>query len=120
MKVQGTRPVAVGEAWREARPAVAGSFARILEEELSRTELRFSQHALARLQGREIALTPADLERLKGAVALAAAKGAKESLVLMDDLALVVSITNRTVITALKGAEKKERVFTNIDSAVIV
>ena len=50
----------------------------------------------------------------------AAAKGAKESLVLVDNAALVVSIKNRTVITAVDQAHLKENVFTNIDSAVIV
>ena len=50
----------------------------------------------------------------------AAAKGAKESLVMIDDVALVVSVKNRTVITAVDKAQLKENVFTNIDSAVIV
>ena len=49
----------------------------------------------------------------------AAAKGARESLVLMDDIALVVSIRNRTVITAVDGQSLKDNVFTNIDSAII-
>jgi flagellar operon protein len=50
----------------------------------------------------------------------AAAKGARESLVMMDDVALVVSVKNRTVITAVDRAHLKDNVFTNIDSAVIV
>ena len=57
---------------------------------------------------------------LKDAVNKAEAKGAKESLILMDQLALVVSVKNRTVITAVDGASLKDNVFTNIDSAVIV
>ena len=47
-------------------------------------------------------------------------KGARDSLVLMQDLALVVSVKNNTVITAVDGESLKENVFTNIDSAVIV
>ena len=50
----------------------------------------------------------------------AAAKGAKESLVMVDNVALVVSVKNRTVITAVDQANLKDNVFTNIDSAVIV
>lgn len=50
----------------------------------------------------------------------AAAKGAKESLVLVDNAALVVSIKNRTVITAVDKDSLKDNVFTNIDSAVVV
>lgn len=61
-----------------------------------------------------------ELSRLAGGVNRAAAKGARESLVLMDDKAFVVSVRNRTVITAVDGENMKENVFTNIDSAVIV
>jgi flagellar operon protein len=60
-----------------------------------------------------------DLALLNQAVDRAESKGAKESLVLMDQLALIVSIKNRTVITAVDGESMKENVFTNIDSAVI-
>lgn len=52
------------------------------------------------------------------AVEKAAAKGAKDSLVIFNDLAFVVSVENRTVITALDRV--RERVFTHIDSAVIL
>jgi flagellar operon protein len=103
---------------RERARGKAGEFAGVLEEKLG--TLRFSQHALSRLESRQVNLTPQDLQQLDRAVSLAAAKGAKESLVLIDDLALVVSITNRTVITALKEAEGTERVYTGIDSAVIM
>ncbi|MGB9919148.1 MAG: TIGR02530 family flagellar biosynthesis protein [Moorellales bacterium] len=101
-------------------PVAGLSFEDVLRQKLATAEVRFSQHALARLQSREIVLSAGHLERLGRAVSLAAAKGARESLVLMDDLALLVSVSNRTVITALKGAEKRERVYTNIDSAVII
>ena len=83
--------------------------------------VKFSQHAAQRLQTRNINLSPTQLNQLNSAVDKAAQKGARESLVLMNnDLALVVSITNRTVITAMDGASIKDNVFTNIDSAVIV
>ena len=57
---------------------------------------------------------------LKDAVNKVEAKGAKESLILMDQMALVVSVKNRTVITAVDSNSMKDNVFTNIDSAVIV
>ena len=83
--------------------------------------VKFSQHATQRLQTRNINLTQTQMNQLNNAVDKAAQKGAKESLILMDkDLALVVSVTNRTVITAMDGASIKDNVFTNIDSAVIV
>ena len=48
-----------------------------------------------------------------------AEKGGRESLVIMGDLALIVSVTNKTVITAINGENIRNNVFTNIDSAVI-
>ena len=48
-----------------------------------------------------------------------AAKGGRESLVLVDRMAFVVSVKNRTVITAVDQAGMRDQVFTNIDSAVL-
>ena len=84
------------------------------------SEIKFSRHALQRLQTRNITLTAGEVHRLQDAVERAASKGARDSLVLLDELAFVVSIKNRTVITAMDGESMKEHVFTNIDSAVIV
>lgn len=93
------------------------SFQDVLQQELG---VKFSQHALQRLQSRDIKMGPAELNKLNNAVEKAAQKGAKESLILMNDLALVVSVKNKTVITAMDGASMKDNVFTNIDSAVII
>lgn len=94
------------------------SFEQVLSKEIN--GIKFSQHALQRLQSRNISLNQAELSKLNSAVEKAAQKGAKESLILMDNLALVVSVKNKTVITAMDGATIKDNVFTNIDSAVIV
>lgn len=59
------------------------------------------------------------MDRLKGAVQKAASKGSRDALVLMDDFAMVVSVTNRTVVTVVDKENLKQNVFTNIDSAVI-
>jgi len=81
--------------------------------------LRFSGHAQTRLQSRNISLTGSQMDRLQGAVQKAAGKGSRDALVLMDDLAMVVSVTNRTVVTVVDKDNLKQNVFTNIDSAVI-
>lgn len=94
------------------------SFKTIFEQEVDR--LKFSAHAQTRLNSRDIALSQEDMEKLESAVAKAEAKGAKESLVLMRDMAFIVSIRNKTVITAVHNDQLKDNVFTNIDSAVIV
>jgi len=82
--------------------------------------VQFSQHAQQRLTRRSIDLSPQQLAQLNQAVEKAAQKGAKESLVLMNDVAFIVSVKNRTVVTAVDGHNVKENVFTNIDSAVII
>lgn len=81
--------------------------------------LHFSNHAISRLQKRNIDITPADLQRISNAVEKASSKGSRDSLVLIDDLALVVSVASKTVVTAMDKASMKDQVVTNIDSAVI-
>lgn len=95
------------------------SFGQVLEKKIQ-GELKFSQHAQQRLQSRNIELGEAELARLENAVGKAREKGSRDSLILMDNLALVVSVKNNTVITAVDEQSLKENVFTNIDSAVII
>jgi flagellar operon protein len=96
------------------------AFEDVLKTELGRPlEVRFSSHAQRRIQARSIEFDKEAAVRLEEAVDKAASKGAKESLILMDDLAFVVSIQNRTVITAVDAESRKENVFTNIDSVVL-
>ena len=80
---------------------------------------QFSRHALARVQRRGIELDQGTLQRLAEGVGRAAGKGARDSLVLVDGTAFVVSVANNTVITAVGSEHMKDNVFTNIDSAVI-
>jgi flagellar operon protein len=95
-------------------------FARVLDEKLPTQGVKFSQHAQERLKSRNIVLSDKDLSNLEGAVNNVAQKGGKESLVMMKDAALVVSIKNRTVVTAMDRNQMQGNVFTNIDSAVII
>lgn len=81
--------------------------------------LHFSRHAQKRLEQRGIDMDGARMARLEQAVDQAAAKGSRDSLILLDEMALVVSVQNRTVVTAMDQQGGKEQVFTNIDSVVI-
>jgi flagellar operon protein len=107
---------------RSGSPAAAG-FDQILTSRLQSNEasgaLRWSAHAVQRLSQRQIPITPEVQQRLEGAVDKLAAKGGRESIVLVDRMAFVVSVTNRTVITAVDQAGMRDQVFTNIDSAVL-
>jgi len=103
--------------------AVTGSdtpFAKVLDGKLPSRGVTFSQHAQDRLRSRGISLSTDDMRKLEGAVDSVAQKGGKDSLVLVGDAALVVSVKNRTVVTALDRNAMQGNVFTNIDSAVIV
>lgn len=98
-----------------------GSFQEILHNQLQKNqELKFSKHAQERLSLRDIELGQETITKLNNAVNKVADKGGKETLILMNDLAFVVSVPNKTVITAIDGGNIKENVFTNIDSAVII
>lgn len=115
-------PIAPNAVQPAAKPIVNGpSFDSVFQQQLEQqTEIKFSAHALKRLESRQISLDSQDMLLLKDAVNKVEAKGAKESLILMDQMALVVSVKNRTVITAVDSNNLKDNVFTNIDSAVIV
>lgn len=97
------------------------SFSDILSQEIENDSgLKFSKHAQLRLESRNITLVQDDLERLNGAVQKVSEKGVGDSLVLMDNLAFIVNVPNKTVVTAMMTSEAKENVFTNIDGAVII
>ena len=84
------------------------------------SELKFSKHAVSRLNDRNILLTDSQNIRLENGVKQASEKGITESLVLIDSLAFIVNIPNKTVVTALDQTETNSNVFTNIDGAVII
>ena len=83
-------------------------------------QLKFSNHAIERMQSRGISYSPEDMTRLEGAIQKAAAKGSKDTLVLMDNSALIVSVKNNTVVTVMDKNALKENVFTNIDSTIVM
>ena len=87
---------------------------------LDNSSLKFSKHAVNRLSDRNIYLTDAQSVRLENGVKQASEKGIKESLVLVDSLAFIVNVPNKTVVTALDQTEANSNIFTNIDGAVII
>jgi flagellar operon protein len=102
-----------------------GEFDHVLEKtqlDLDKVKqpLKMSAHAAQRLQERKIALDPTTMAKVNDAIDKAAAKGVEDTLVITDKAALIVSVKNRTVITALDKGSLSGNVFTNIDGAVIV
>ena len=97
-----------------------GDFAAALSRESARHDsLKISSHAQKRLNSSQVTFSESDVQRLDGAVRLATEKGANQSLIMLDNLALVVSVKNRVVITAVDDGRAREGIFTNIDSVVI-
>lgn len=80
--------------------------------------IKFSNHAQKRLQSRDINLNSDNVSRLSDAIDKAEKRGGKSSLVMVDDLAFIVNIKDRMVVTALDANQRGEGVFTQIDSVV--
>ncbi len=119
MAIDPGRHVGIGPGIpRPASPApVRSAGGPSFQDALQR--LQFSNHAQKRIDRRDLDIDPARLNRLNSAISRAAEKGARNSVVMLDDLAVVVDIRDRKVVTAINAAQGKERVFTNIDSVVI-
>ena len=110
---------------RKKIPQSENGFQDIFTKKLTDTnkvaeELKFSKHAGERLADRHLSLTDEQMDRLLEGTKKADAKGINESLVLMDDMAFIVNVKNRTVITAMDQSESKDNIYTNIDGAVII
>ena len=107
-------------------PSKGASFDDVLKKKLEEsrgtsqnTEIRFSKHAMNRLDLRNISLTDGQMERLNEGARKAGEKGIRESLVLVDELAFIVNVEHNTVVTAMDQGTNEENIFTNIDGAVI-
>ena len=96
-------------------------FAELLKKACSDAgvNVEFSGHAAARAESRSIDLSQQQLSRIDTALEAVSAKGSKRALVMLDDLALIVGVEKRTVITLVDGNNLRDNVFTAIDAAVI-
>jgi len=104
-------------------PPISGpSFRDVLTQQgvTPGTSLKFSAHAIQRLQSRNITLSPDDVQRMNAMADKAAEKGAQQSLFMLNNVGMIVSIKNRTVITAVDPDSMRENLFTNIDSAAVI
>ena len=113
----GASPPQPAGSGDDGRTSFAGHLQRECENVGCR--MQFSMHARARVDRRDISLQPEQLARIDRAVDSASEKGASKALVMLDDLALIVGVKRRTVITVVDGQSLKDNVFTSIDAAVI-
>ena len=96
------------------------SFLEHLQQATEPAKLKISKHANDRLQERGIQMTDAEWAHISQKVDEAKRKGIRDSLVLTDQAALIVSATNSTVITAMNRMEAKDQLFTNIDGTILL
>ena len=123
-----------GSAASLPKGADGGAFEKLLRGQLGGTapaspdasgkiepgQLKFSSHALSRIKDRGIPMGSELMQKLETAVNTAAEKGSREALVLSKDAAFIVSVKNKTVITAVGRDQMAGNVFTNIDSTVVI
>lgn len=91
------------------------SFDRVLLDKAD--QIKFSRHAAKRLETRNISISEEQKARLENAAEQAMEKGMTESLVMVDDLAFILNVRNKTIVTAVN--DTANAVFTNIDGAII-
>ncbi|MGH4050384.1 MAG: TIGR02530 family flagellar biosynthesis protein [Clostridium sp.] len=97
------------------------NFNKILDKQIKNEEcFTVSSHAAQRLNSRNIDFSDDDMKRINEGINMAEGKGVKQSLILYKDMALITSIKNRTVITALDKSESQGKIITNIDSVVMI
>lgn len=96
-------------------------FGDILQQKIGeRRDVQFSKHAVQRVKERGIEMTDNLLNDLNHAIQKAREKGAKDVVVIGEKGAFIVNVPNNVVVTTMSGAEMKENIFTNIDSAVLM
>ncbi|WP_273125550.1 TIGR02530 family flagellar biosynthesis protein [Bacillus weihaiensis] len=97
------------------------SFKSLLENELTNSpKLKISKHAQARLTEREITLSDETWSQIEKKISEARRKGVQDSLVLVNEAALIINAKNNTVITAMDRDEARTQIFTNITGAIIM
>lgn len=103
---------------KDKSPVSPEEFQKVLKHEESK--INMSQHAETRIRSRDIPWSPALEKRVMEGIEALEAKGSREALILADGVAFIANVRSKTIVTAMDRTQLKERVFTNIDSAVLV
>jgi flagellar operon protein len=90
-----------------------------LQVQTEKEEVRLSSHAQERIKTRKIEMDDERLETLGEVAKEAKSKGAKNTLAMFGKDAFILSVKDKTVVTAMKEEEMESRFFTNIDSVYI-
>lgn len=82
--------------------------------------LSFSKHATRRINERGIAMDGQFKDMLERAAREAGKKGARDVAVIGTQEVFIVNVPNNVVVTAMSREDMAGRIFTNIDSAVLI
>jgi len=95
------------------------SFKDVLDSVKSKDEgFTVSKHAALRLN--EINFTEEDMKQIEKGFKIAKDKNSKNTVMLYKDVAIIASVENKTIITAVDKERAKDNIFTNVDSVVIL
>lgn len=95
------------------------SFKQVLDNVKIKDEgFTVSKHAALRLN--EINFTEEDMKEIEKGFEIAKDKNSKNTVMLYKDVALIASVENKTLITAIEKERAKDNIFTNVDSVVIL
>lgn len=96
-------------------------FQTILRQQIdSQNELKISKHAEKRLEERGISIEPEKWQVIQNKVQEAKQKGVNDSLVILNNAALIVNAKNNTVVTAMNRNETEGQLFTNINGTILI
>jgi len=102
-----------------SRSSKTNSFQDVLNSVVNKKEsFTISKHAALRLN--EINFTEEDMKAVEKGFEIAKEKNSKNAVMIYKDTALIASIENKTIITAVNKERSKDNIFTNIDSVVIL
>lgn len=82
--------------------------------------IKVSKHAQQRLHERNIHISDEQWQTISHKVKEAKQKGVNQSVVITNEVALLVSAKNNTVVTAMNREEAASKIFTNINGTILL
>ncbi|MGC8971036.1 MAG: TIGR02530 family flagellar biosynthesis protein [bacterium] len=119
-RIEHITPQTANQIKKESTSNIGISFREVLESKLKFGQINLSRHAQERILLRGIEIGEKEVDGINKAIELASSKGVKDSLVIVNGKAFVINIPTRTIVTAIEEDNLKNRIFTNIDGAVIL
>lgn len=115
-EIGGLKPNSISKEKNKGNASFKDVLSRSIQEQ--NNTFTVSKHAAERLE--KINFSQNDMDNIEKGFEMAENKGAKNSLMIYKDVALITSIENKTLITAIEKDRAQDNIFTNIDSVVIL